>query len=87
MAPKGRVGGKATAEMLTKVFRSHFRTLASGDFAAEVEDVVDSCPMFVFEVLKLDLYPSEKILRTAMSTAFPELDCKVYTMSKQLKCC
>ena len=86
MAPKGRVGGRATAENLTVVFRGHFRTLKSGDFAAEVEDVIDDCPKFLFEVLKLDLYPSEKVLMTAMSTAFPELDGKVRAMSKQLKC-
>jgi hypothetical protein len=87
MAPKkGRVGGQVTAQKLTMVFRGHFRTLQVGDFAAEVEDVVDSCPLFLFDVLKLDPYPSEKVLMTAMSAAFPELDCKVRTMAKQLKC-
>jgi hypothetical protein len=37
-------------------------------------------------VMKEDFYPSEKLIRTAMSLAFPELASDAACMSKQLKC-
>jgi hypothetical protein len=84
--PRGRVGGNTTPETLAKVFRGHFRQLDSGEFAAEVEIVVDGCPQFLFDLMKLDYFPSEKLIRTAMSLAFPELASDAACMSKQLKC-
>jgi hypothetical protein len=60
MVSKGRVGGVATAEKLSMVFRGHFRTLAAEKFAAETEDVIDHCPVFLFDMLKLDPYPKKK---------------------------
>jgi hypothetical protein len=51
-----------------------------------VEIVVEGCPQFIFDVMKMDYYPSEKLIRTAMSLAFPEMITESATMAKQLKC-
>jgi hypothetical protein len=84
--PRGRVASKATVETLSKAFRSHFRGLEVSEFAGEMEHVVDACPEFIHEVLKLDYFPSEKVIRAAMSQAFPEVKKYGAVMAKQFKC-